>query len=204
MKFTSTQSAVLLAGFTTVPRPDHTTKPNTPHTTTTHTASVGPVILPTIGITVPITVPDDPATNTTEVQTVQPQGIELANSVKDLIESIVDDFNKLSDAIKQDNLNRGQFTQDTVAKLNAQQPKWNYVICHTDHTAKWDGVEGKDWYHSHQEFDIKVGGTIGYEIYGAASGDFLRKGDGGYLNWAWMGNPVKNDQNGAHIVFGAR
>jgi hypothetical protein len=38
---------------------------------------------------------------------------------------------------------------------------WNYVICHTDHKAFFDGEQDKDWAHSHQEYDIQIGGTIG-------------------------------------------
>lgn len=38
----------------------------------------------------------------------------------------------------------------------------NYVVCHTKHTKAFDGKEGTDWGHSHQEFDVKVGGTIGF------------------------------------------
>jgi hypothetical protein len=45
--------------------------------------------------------------------------------------------------------------------MKAKNPQFNYVACHTKHKTAFDGVRGKDWGHSHQEFDIKVGGTIG-------------------------------------------
>jgi len=129
------------------------------------------------------------------------EGEEIVEAVADLIKTIVEAFEGLADEVKQDNLDRGQFTQDTVSKLSAGQPSWSYVICHTAHTTQWDGVQGVDWYHAHQEFDIKVGGTIGYEIYGAASGTFLRTGDGGYLNWAYDGHVASTSNNGATVVF---
>ncbi len=61
-------------------------------------------------------------------------------------------------------------------------PDFNFVICHTKHSYTWDGNRGQDWDHWHEEFDIKIGGTIGYEVYWARSGTFKREGDGGYLN----------------------
>ncbi|KAJ7174975.1 hypothetical protein C8R43DRAFT_1119008 [Mycena crocata] len=166
MKFTTTTSALVFIGLATI--------------VTTLSNVDGPYVGP-------------PAPNATSpshkrsgrgIETRQnpAEVIGIALAVKEAIEAIIDEFNKLEDAVKQDNLNRGQFTQDTVKKLIQKVPSGNYVICHTEHTAKWDGVQGTDWYHVHQEFDIKVGGTIGYEIYGATSGEFTRKGDGGFLN----------------------
>lgn len=45
-----------------------------------------------------------------------------------------------------------------------------------------NGVRGKHWGHYHREYDIKIGGTIGYEIYWFYSDRFERHGDGGFLN----------------------
>ena len=59
---------------------------------------------------------------------------------------------------------RSQFTQSLVAQLNSHDPSFNYVVCHTGHEVKWDGTHGVDWSHSHQEFDIQVGGTIGFVL----------------------------------------
>ena len=63
-----------------------------------------------------------------------------------------------------------------------QYPQWNWVMCHTAHLYKFDGERGKDWFHKHEEFPVSFGKTIGYEIYWFKSGQFFRKGDGGYLN----------------------
>jgi hypothetical protein len=56
---------------------------------------------------------------------------------------------------------RSGFTQQVVAQGRQKKPLYNWVICHTKHETHFDGVQGKDWEHSHQEFDIKLGGTIG-------------------------------------------
>lgn len=66
--------------------------------------------------------------------------------------------------------------------MSEDYPGWNYVICHTDHSAKFNGEQGKDWDHLHKEYDISIGGTVGYEIYFGKDGSFELDGDGGYLN----------------------
>lgn len=45
--------------------------------------------------------------------------------------------------------------------MRENDPNFNYVMCHTKHDTKFDGVEGQDWKHTHKEFDIQIGGTIG-------------------------------------------
>lgn len=66
--------------------------------------------------------------------------------------------------------------------MHSKHSDFNYVICHTKHDKKFDGKEGPDWSHQHREFDVQVGGTIGYEIYAFKAGSFTLQGDGGYLN----------------------
>jgi len=125
----------------------------------------------------------------------------VIDAIKLTIDGIVMAFKKLSAEVKQDNINRGAFTKGTISTLRQKHPKYNFVMCHTKHTKNFAGTEGKDWYHDHREFDIKVGGTIGFEIYGFTSGEFTRKGDGGWQNWAYDGKITKTDQKGKHLVF---
>ncbi|KAK7039172.1 hypothetical protein VNI00_010076 [Paramarasmius palmivorus] len=99
-----------------------------------------------------------------------------------------------------DDENRGRFTQETVARSLAEHPDYNVVIVHPKHTANWEGEQGVDWAHRHQEFDVKLGGTIGYEIYVAKAGEFVLEGDGGFINWAFGGNFVRDDK---HLTFSA-
>jgi len=124
--------------------------------------------------------------------------------VGDVAKLIVDIFVGLANQVKADKMARGQFTSSLVSQLSGRNPKMNYVVCHTKHRYRFDGNRGSDWTHSHQEFDIKVGGTIGYEIYAFKSGEFWRQGDGGYLNWAYSGNVKSKNDNGKHLTFGTR
>ncbi|KIY61616.1 hypothetical protein CYLTODRAFT_362612, partial [Cylindrobasidium torrendii FP15055 ss-10] len=87
----------------------------------------------------------------------------------------------------------------------ADEYKKNVVVCHTDHEAKFDGVQGTDWYHEHFEVDIQIGGTIGYEVYVAGSGTFKRNGDGGEINWGWNGVLAKDaEEDGSLLTFASR
>lgn len=124
--------------------------------------------------------------------------------VGDVVEMIINVVGSIKAGIAADKNARSGFTQDLVGKMNAKNPKFNYVICHTKHKTAFDGKQGTDWGHSHQEFDIKVGGTVGYEIYWAKSGKFTREGDGGFLNWAYIGNIKSKSSDGKEIVFGPR
>ncbi|KAF4600354.1 hypothetical protein AB1N83_006360 [Pleurotus pulmonarius] len=129
------------------------------------------------------------------------QAAEVAELATTVIEGAINIFTSIQDGIKQDKEDRSKFTQDLVQRLHNEHPDFNWIVCHTKHDYKWDGKQGTDWAHKHQEFDIKIGGTIGYEIYNARSGKFFRKGDGGYLNWAYIGNVVKTDNNGKDLTF---
>ncbi|KAF5367707.1 hypothetical protein D9758_009858 [Tetrapyrgos nigripes] len=123
--------------------------------------------------------------------------------IDEIVDFAVEAIQGLIGAIQQDKEDRSQFTQALVSEMNKQDSSHNYVVCHTKHETHWDGQQGADWNHTHKEFDIKIGGTIGYEIYSAESGQFIREGDGGYLNWAYVGNVVKNEDDGKKLTFAA-
>ncbi|KAJ8508617.1 hypothetical protein ONZ45_g9128 [Pleurotus djamor] len=116
------------------------------------------------------------------------------------IKSIVKGIKNL---IKADKKARGEFTLHLVREMRKKYPSYNWVVCHTKHETKFKGQKGKDWDHRHEEFDVKFGGTIGYEIYNLKDGTFIRKGDGGYLNWAYSGKVTKKSKNGKEITFRA-
>ncbi|KAF8639362.1 hypothetical protein AX17_001551 [Amanita inopinata Kibby_2008] len=118
-----------------------------------------------------------------------------------LVKGITGIVNLIQDGIKKDKIARGEFTLHLVKEMQKKNPKFNYVVCHTKHETHFHGRQGKDWGHSHKEFDIKLGGTVGYEIYWARSGTFVLKGDGGYLNWAFIGNVKSRSKDGKTVVF---
>ncbi|RDB15046.1 hypothetical protein Hypma_005457 [Hypsizygus marmoreus] len=125
------------------------------------------------------------------------QAAGFAKDGLSLLKNILED-------IERDNQARGRFTQELVYRLNQADWSFNYVVCHSKHTYSFAGRRGVDWGHYHEEFDIKVGGTRGYEIYWFRSGKFTLQGDGGYLNWAYVGNVVWRSGNGKDLVFGSR
>ncbi|KDQ24644.1 hypothetical protein PLEOSDRAFT_1107571 [Pleurotus ostreatus PC15] len=97
---------------------------------------------------------------------------------------------------------RSRFTQELVDELHANLSQFNWVVCHPNHDYTWDGQRGVDWDHFHTEFPIQFGLTIGYEIYYAKSGHFVRHGDGGFLNWAYYGNVLAVQNDGSDVTFG--
>ncbi|KAF5346529.1 hypothetical protein D9756_010024 [Leucocoprinus leucothites] len=122
------------------------------------------------------------------------QAADIAKSVGGLIKSILE-------GVQHDNEGREKFTKDIVAKGRQQYPDFNWVVCHVKHQTDFSGEKGKDWGHQHQEFDLQIGGTVGYEIYWLRSGTFRRQGDGGYINWAWQGVISGTENNGATVHF---
>lgn len=131
-------------------------------------------------------VPTDSVVNATSIEA-RGSGSAAAEDILTLgIKAAIEGFIHLADQIKQDKVvrlsppfsaqtfspsdcslineimqDRSEFTQRVVGDLSAKDPSLNYVICHTKHEYNWDGVQGQDWSHSHQEFDIQIGGTIG-------------------------------------------
>lgn len=86
-------------------------------------------------------------------------------------------------AIQNDNEKREKFTQDFVDKARIDFPDYNVVIIHPPHSR--DGT----WIHQHYELPMTVG-TCGYEVYFSKIGDqfsLTNNGDGGYINWAFIG-----------------
>jgi len=120
--------------------------------------------------------------------------------VEEVVKVAIKAIGGLIKDIKNEKKNRETFVKHLLAKLVEKDKSFNYMIIHTKHTAKWDGKEGVDWWHTHVECDtIRLfKKTIGYEVYAARSGDFMNNGDGGFINWAFQG---KFTRDKGHVVF---
>lgn len=95
---------------------------------------------------------------------------------------------------------RKAFTQGIVARLRQAYPQYNWICVHTAHSKSFEGVAGEDYGQGHGDFDIKLGGVVGYaplnppprlfadsaarryEIYYCRGGVFALHGDGGFQN----------------------
>ncbi|KAF8875924.1 hypothetical protein BD779DRAFT_184591 [Infundibulicybe gibba] len=98
-----------------------------------------------------------------------------------IIVDVVGYVNQLIKILDGDKNARGEYTRSLVTGVRKRYPYFNVIVCHGPHDFKWNGAEGKDWLHQHKEFDIKAGGTVGYEMYIARSGVFRNQGDGDIL-----------------------
>ena len=120
------------------------------------------------------------------LDTVDLEGRQVAEVVKVVAEVIDQVFNIVKEKIEKDKAvrsitsmpylspppqfpsisqARSGFTQDIVDEGLRNKPGFNWIICHTKHHYKWDGVRGKDWDHQHKEFDVSFGKTIGYVLH---------------------------------------
>ncbi|RXW11247.1 hypothetical protein EST38_g9660 [Candolleomyces aberdarensis] len=135
---------------------------------------------------------------TTDVDLDARQGPAIAARI--VAQGIISLVENILQRIEDDKGARSEYTQDFIELAIAQYPNYNWVICHTKHSTAFDGAQGEDWDHDHQEFPVFLG-TIGYEIYWFRSGTFVREGDGGFLNWAYGGNVLdRTDNSGSSIV----
>ena len=92
-------------------------------------------------------------------------------------------------AIKDDNNKREAYTKQFVAQTSNHFPDCNIVICHPQHR-----VAGPHVVHQHHELPMTVG-TCGYDSYASPKGQpflFENQGDGGYINWAFVGEFSRN------------
>lgn len=91
-------------------------------------------------------------------------------------------------AVKNDNEKRKKFTQEFVEKASREYPNYNVVIVHPRHST-WG-----TWIHQHYELPM-TSGTCGYDAFFSRKGQgftLANHGDGGYLNWAYIGEFSRN------------
>ncbi|KAJ7572757.1 hypothetical protein C8J56DRAFT_1174761 [Mycena floridula] len=105
--------------------------------------------------------------------------------------------------IKDERKNREMFVKNLLAGLVAKNSAFNYMIIHPKHTAKWEGVAGKDWHKEHVECDTirLLKKTIGYDIYAGKKGVVELQGDGSFINWAFQGRFTRTGNQGHVVTF---
>ncbi|KAM6489984.1 hypothetical protein JOM56_014563 [Amanita muscaria] len=126
-----------------------------------------------------------------------PQGFAKRQSEKalNLIMTAITDYPN-----KFEGETRTRFTQDAVTTLWNANPHYNYVICHVAHDYTFHGVQGVDWDHQEIKFSTRSELTVGYDVIVGGAGYFIRKGDGGFINWAYMGNIASRIEVGRNSV----
>ncbi|KAJ3545575.1 hypothetical protein NMY22_g2376 [Coprinellus aureogranulatus] len=125
------------------------------------------------------------------------RAISIASAAVDLRSQI---SGVLDSVARGANFDRGNFTKSAVQTCRNNWSEFNWIICHTAHSYVWMGARGTDWEHWHYELDTKGPGTTGYEVYWAREGVFSLNGDGGFINWAYIGHVQKLD-GGSTLYF---
>jgi hypothetical protein len=117
--------------------------------------------------------------------------VGLATGVSNLVLKVAGD----------ENAKREAFTKGFVEQAAQQYPGYNVVLVHTAHATSGEYV------HQHHELPMDPAGvrTIGYEIYFAKKGrpfSLELRGDGGFINWAYLGEFNRNGQTIRAIEHG--
>jgi len=116
----------------------------------------------------------------------------------DIAEKVWNFFSNLDDKA-----GRSAWTPKLVQDAYAQNSNFNYVVCDSKHNIKFDGVQDKDWSVRTYNYKLKIG-SIPYKLYAFRSGVFSLLGDGGYLNWSFIGRVVSQDPDSRrprNVVF---
>ncbi|KAF6756760.1 hypothetical protein DFP72DRAFT_1044866 [Ephemerocybe angulata] len=121
---------------------------------------------------------------------------------KMVIEGVMKVVELIKGKIKEDKEHRGKYTIDMVNRLRKEDPSSNYVICDTKYSFDpKGGKENKDWFHHVAKFKDSFGKKVRYDILKFHKGKFTRKGDGGWLNWAYIGNVAHTSKGGKVVEF---
>jgi hypothetical protein len=124
----------------------------------------------------------------TAIQPVSAQGVPIALGLTGIAIGVSSLVLKI---VGDENAKREGFTKGFVDQASQQYPDYNIVIIHTAHDRSGEFV------HQHQELNMDLIGarTIGYEIYFAKKGrpfSLTNKGDGGFINWAYGGDFIRD------------
>lgn len=80
-------------------------------------------------------------------------------------------------------------SKNYVAEATKKYSNQDFVISHNGGEIEGEHV------HGHVELDV-TGGTIGYKIFASIKGkpfSIVRKGEGGYINWDYVGDSTRED-----------
>ncbi|KIL63661.1 hypothetical protein M378DRAFT_11943 [Amanita muscaria Koide BX008] len=90
---------------------------------------------------------------------------------------------------------RAEFTQNVVQAIYNYYPHFNYIICHdaVEHDSNFPGPVGVNAYDVQVTYDkapTPFNNPPVFDIVIGTNGTFTRFGDGGYINWAYIGNVI--------------
>jgi len=131
--------------------------------------------------------------------------VEVAQMVESVVELVV---GAIKHALAEDRAKDEKFTNDIVSQAFAKNGKWNYLAINEKlkQSVKMQGTEGKDWGVTERKIKGHFA-TMKYYFYHFQEGTVENKGDGGYLNWAFIGTfqrfgkDGKPDPNGHLVKF---
>ncbi|KAM6499512.1 hypothetical protein JOM56_005020 [Amanita muscaria] len=106
---------------------------------------------------------------------------------------------------------RDNFTRNIVRALYQYNPHFNYIICHSDHNYDFGDGWGTNVYNYWVTYEKNIPGLTlppGFDVVVGKNGTFTRYGDGGFINWAYIGvvisrqNVISRKGEGLAVTFG--
>jgi len=118
--------------------------------------------------------------------------VQVAKMVEQVVELIV---GAIKAAVKADHEKEAKFTQDIVGQAFNKNNKWNYLAINEKIHQKVNmvGQKDKDWGFTERVISIHFG-KMKYYFYHFGNGTVENDGDGGYINWAFIGNFQRIDK----------
>ncbi|MFE4359704.1 RICIN domain-containing protein [Kitasatospora sp. NPDC056800] len=147
-------------------------------------------------------------------------GVGGGNCTSALIGAVADTVKFVLGAANQAKMENAQFTQALVSKLSSAAPGYNVLVFKYDGTDAFDTKWFKNDYSANMrgvmfEDDVKLehhdkeGGPQGYDDFKvwvfAGESTFVNYGDGGFMNWAFIGHDSDTSGRGGRLIhFPAR
>jgi hypothetical protein len=121
---------------------------------------------------------------------------EIIDIAVDVLTGITDIVEIITDIDEAEHEAESEFTQNMITQLGASYPTWNAIVVTSDEDYEFNF---NNYVYAHQECDIGLGFTKGYDIYVLDYGTFQLNGDGGFINWAFGGNYDFQDED--YVTF---
>src|SRR5436190_22860347 len=93
----------------------------------------------------------------------------------------------IANTLHDEQVAKQKFTQKTVNKMRQNHHEFNVMVVHSAFHQSFQGSVT----HVHYELPLHGTRTQGYEVFTFKSGEFQLDGDGGFENWCFGGNFVR-------------
>ncbi|KAL2610475.1 hypothetical protein R1flu_029048 [Riccia fluitans] len=120
----------------------------------------------------------------------------MAESFAELASVFPDTYAFLQSNFNDTQVDRESAIGSIVNHLRAAHPDKNVMVCHPPHLPSLNNASKM-----HLELNTGLVGTTGVDVYVFDDGIFTNLGDGGFINWCFDGNFVRDEDNPNMVTF---